>query len=435
MREFLKVYGIVIILVVAGFAVALRYVAPPPPDKIVFAAGAQGGSYLTFARKYAEILARDRIKVEIIETAGAVENLRRLNDPNGGIDVALMQGGVGSEEGSPGVVALGSIFYEPVWLAIRANLPVEKLHDLRGRRIAVGRDGSGTQILVRQVLRANGLDVTKDVDAQPIGTDASFEALRAHKIDAAFFVSAQAPGALVDLLAEGGFRLYSFDRHAAYKHLFPFLSSIVLPAGALDLARDIPGEETILLAPVAQLVAREDLHPALVQVLMRAAKEIHGPRQIFAPAGTFPTTRFVDFPLQEDSERLIERGPNFLARYLPFWAAVLVERSLVMLIPFVTLMIPLFRIAPPAYRWQIRAKIFSKYRTLRRIESDLRECVDANRRALLVEELDELQSKAGALKVPTGYADMLFNLRLHIRFVREIVASGGQISSQSQSIT
>ncbi|MBL8807952.1 MAG: TAXI family TRAP transporter solute-binding subunit [Rhodospirillales bacterium] len=435
MREFLKVYGIVIVLVIAGFAVAMRYVAPPPPNRIVFAAGAQGGAYLGFAKRYAEILARDRVKVEIVETAGAVDNLRRLTDPAAGVDIALMQGGVGSEEGSPGVVALGSVFYEPVWLVVRTDIAIDKLYDLRGRRVAIGRDGSGTQVLVRQVLRANGLDVAKDVDARPLGTTEAFEALGTRAVDAAFFVSASAPGALVDLLAGGGFRLYSFERHAAYKHLFPFLSSITLPSGALDLARDIPADDTILLAPVAQLVAREDIHPALVQVLMRAAREIHGPRQIFAPAGTFPTARFADFPLQEDAERLIERGPSFLIRYLPFWAAVLIERSLVMLIPFVTLMIPLFRIAPPAYRWQVRAKIFSKYKMLRQIEAELRDSPDAARRAALIAELDELQSKAGALKVPTGYADMLFNLRLHIRFVREIVAADPNISPVYQRIT
>ncbi|MBL8833447.1 MAG: ABC transporter substrate-binding protein [Rhodospirillales bacterium] len=421
MREALKVYLPIVLLIVAGFAVALRFVAPPPPDRIVMAAGAQGGAYLEFAKRYAEILAKDRVALEIVETAGAADNLRRLSDRTVPVEIGLVQGGVGSEEGSPGLVALASVFYEPVWLVLRTDVPVDKLHDLRARRIAIGGDGSGTQILVRQVLRANGLDVARDVDARAIGTAASFEALRDGSIDAAFFVGARAPAALTDLLAEGKHRLYSFERHAAYRHNFPFLSSITLPSGALDLARDVPNDDTILLAPVAQLVAREDVHPALVQLLVKAAKEVHGPRQIFAPAGTFPTTRFADFPLHEDSERLIERGPNFLARYLPFWAAVLIERSLVMLIPFVTLMIPLARIAPPAYRWQVRGKIFAKYKALRRIEAELRVAKTPLQRAALLSELDVLQANAGALKVPAGYADMLFNLRLHIRFVREIV--------------
>ncbi|MBI3503217.1 MAG: TAXI family TRAP transporter solute-binding subunit [Proteobacteria bacterium] len=422
MREALKVYLPIVLLICAGFAVALRFVAPPPPNHLVFAAGAQGGAYLEFAKRYAEILARDRVTLEVVETAGAVDNLRRLGDESTRIDMALIQGGVGSEEGSPGLVTVASVFYEPVWFVFRADLPVEKLHDLRGRRVAIGGDGSGTQILVRQVLRANGLDVTRDVDARAIGTADSFQALREGTVDAAFFVAARAPAALTDLLAAGKHKLFSFERHAAYRHNFPFLSSITLPGGALDLGRDVPNDDTILLAPVAQLVAREDVHPALVQLLVKAAKEVHGPRQIFAPAGAFPTTNFADFALHEDSERLIERGPNFLSRYLPFWAAVLVERSLVMLIPFVTLMIPLARIAPPAYRWQIRGKIFSNYKILRRIEAELRASATPERRTELLAELDSIQMKAGEMKVPVGYADTLYNLRLHIRFVRQIVA-------------
>jgi hypothetical protein len=198
--------------------------------------------------------------------------------------------------------------------------------------------------------------------------------------------------------------------------------TVVLPAGGLDLARDLPREETILLAPVAQLVVREDLHPALVGLLLRAAQQVHKPRQLFAPGGTFPTTNYNDFELHEDAARLIERGPSFAVRFLPFWAAVLAERLLVLLIPLLTLLIPLARIAPPAYRWQVRSKIFSKYKQLRRIERDLRANPSSDAKARLQAELAALQQAAEALRVPTSYADTLYNLRLHIRFVREIVA-------------
>jgi len=422
MRDALKIYVPIVLLVLAGFAIAFRFVAPPPPDRLVMAAGAQGGAYLEFAKRYAEILARDRVKLEVLETAGSVDNLRRLTDPNAPVELALIQGGVGSEEGQPGLVALASVFYEPVWLVLRADVRVDKLYDLRGRRVAIGVDGSGTQVLVRQVLRANGLDSARDVDARPLGTADSFAALRDGSVDAAFFVAASAPAALTDLLAERSHVLFGFGRHAAYRHNFPFLSSVTLPGGALDLARDVPDEDTTLLAPVAQLVAREDIHPALVQLLIKAAQEVHGGRQIFAPAGAFPTVRFADFPLHADSERLVERGPSFLMRYLPFWVAVLIERSAVMLIPLVTLMLPLARVAPPAYRWQVRGKILSKYRTLREIEVGLRAADSPERRAALTAQLDELQAKVGALKVPVSYADMLFDLRLHIKFVRENVA-------------
>lgn len=422
MREVLKVWLPILVLVAAGFALAWRFVDPAPPKSFAFAGGAPGGAYADFAERYRALLAKEGIVLEVRATTGSLDNLRRLNAEPPTADAGFVQGGVGSEEGAPGLATLASVFFEPVWLVLRSDLAVAKLYDLRGLRVAVGGEGSGTQVLVRQMLRANGLDATRDILAANLGTDAAFAALADGQIDAAFVVSARPPAALADLLAAGRHRLYSFARHEAYRLQFPFLSSVVLPAGGLDLARDLPREETILLAPAAQLVVREDLHPALVGLLVRAAQQVHKQRQLFSPAGTFPTTRYNDFDLHEDSVRLLERGPNFLTRILPFWAAVLAERMMVLLIPLLTLLIPLARIAPPAYRWQVRGKIFNKYKELRRIERDLRASPSAEAKARLHAELAALQQAAEALRVPVSYADTLYNLRLHIRFVREIIA-------------
>ncbi|MFN8728075.1 MAG: TAXI family TRAP transporter solute-binding subunit [Rhodospirillales bacterium] len=418
MREVLKVWLPILVLVAAGFALAWRFVDPAPPKSFAFAGGAPGGAYADFAERYRALLAKEGIVLEVRATTGSLDNLRRLNAEPPTADAGFVQGGVGSEEGAPGLATLASVFFEPVWLVLRSDLAVAKLYDLRGLRVAVGGEGSGTQVLVRQMLRANGLDATRDILAANLGTDAAFAALADGQIDAAFVVSARPPAALADLLAAGRHRLYSFARHEAYRLQFPFLSSVVLPAGGLDLARDLPREETILLAPVAQLVVREDLHPALVGLLLRAAQQVHKPRQLFAPAGTFPTTHDNDFEVHEEAARLIERGPSFAVRFLPFWAAVLAERLLVLLIPLLTLLIPLARIAPPAYRWQVRSKIFSKYKQLRRIERDLRANPSSDAKARLQAELSALQQAPEALRVPTSYADTRYKLRLHSLIVR-----------------
>jgi uncharacterized protein len=422
MREFIKVYFPIVAMVLAGFAIAWHFVDPAPPDRFVFASGEAGSAKSEFAERYRALLAKEGVSLDVRQTRGALDSMQRMGGDAPSVDAAFIQGGVGSEEGFPGLATVASVFYEPVWLVLRADLAVAKLHDIRGLRVGVGPEGSGTQILVRQMLRANGLDAMRDIAPSILDTDAAFAALRDGQIDAAFSVSANPPPGLADMLADGRFRLFSFRRHEAYRLQFPFLSSVVLPAGGLDLARDLPREETILLAPAAQLVVREDLHPALVGLLVRTAQQVHKQRQLFSPAGTFPTTRYNDFDLHEDSVRLLERGPSFLTRILPFWAAVLAERMMVLLIPLLTLLIPLARIAPPAYRWQVRGKIFNKYKELRRIERDLRANPTAEAKARLHGELAALQAAAEALRVPVSYADVLYNLRLHIRFVREIVA-------------
>ncbi len=417
-----KVYGPIALLIAAGFYVAFRFVAPPPPTTLRFAAGAEGGSYVAFAERYAQILARDGVTLEIQRTAGALENLRRLSGEPPRADAGFVQGGVGSEEGSPGVAVLATVFHEPVWLIVRADLRVTKLSDMRGRRIAIGAEGSGTQILARQLLRANGFDAASDVQTVAMGMGDALVALRERRIDAAFAVSARPPEGLADMLATGRFRLIGFPRHEAYKHNFPFLASVVLPGGSLDLARDVPNEDLVLLAPVAQLAVREDMHPALVQLLFKAAKEVHSPRQLFAPPGMFPSLDHLDFPEHADSERLVRRGPGVLVAYLPFWLAVLIERTLVMLIPLITLMIPLMRLAPPIYRWQIRGKINRWYKRLRTIEIRLLNESDQSAIESCRAELLSIEKAVESLKLPHSYDDALYQLRMHVRFVREKVA-------------
>lgn len=415
----LKVYGPIAILIAGGFYVALSFVAPPPPDTMRFAAGAPGGAYAMFAERYRQVLAKDGLKIEIVPSVGSIENLRRLTDADAPLDAGFIQGGVGSEEGFPGLAVLATVFYEPVWLVLRNDLGIAKLLDLRGKRLAIGGEGSGTQVLARQLLRANGLDIARDVTALPLGTIDAMAGLRDDSVDAAFVVSAMPPAELADMLADGRFRLFSFRRHEAYKHNFPFLASVVLPGGGLDLARDLPGEDTIMVAPVAQLVVREDLHPALVQQLVKAAKASHGGRHLFAPAGTFPSLRYLDFEIHPDAQRLIERGPGVLAQYLPFTWAVFVERTLVMLIPLLTLMIPLLRLAPPVYRWQVRAKIFKWYKRLRDLELRMLTERDPDSLATYRTELGEIEKAVESLKLPHAYDDILYQLRLHIRFVRD----------------
>jgi uncharacterized protein len=415
----LKVYGPIAILIAAGFYVAFRFVAPPPPDTMRFVSGAPGGAYAQFAERYRQILAKDGIKLDVVPSTGALENLRRLTDGNDPLDAGFIQGGVGSEEGFPGLAVLATVFYEPVWLVLRNDLGINKLYDLRGRRLAIGGEGSGTQVLVRQLLRANAIDIARDVTTLPLAGADAMAGLRDDAVDAAFFVSAMAPDGLGDMLADGRYRLFSFRRHEAYKHNFPFLASVVLPGGGLDLSRDLPGEDTIMVAPVAQLVVREDLHPALIQQLVKAAKETHGGRHLFSAAGAFPSMRYLDFEPHPDAQRLVERGPGVLARYLPFGWAVFVERTMVMLIPLLTLMIPLLRLAPPVYRWQVRAKIFRWYKRLRTLEMRMLTENDPSVKAVYREELKEIERSVEALKLPHAYDDTLYQLRLHIRFVRD----------------
>jgi hypothetical protein len=252
------------------------------------------------------------------------------------------------------------------------------------------------------------------------GTDAA-RALESGEVDTGFFVAARISPAMDGLIRNPAIRIMTFTHAEAYERLYGYLSTVTVPRGALSLERDLPPRPLDLVAPTAALVVRDDLHPAIVDLLLSAATEVHQPGSLFSPLGTFPSPNFVDFPLSEDARRYFKSGPTFLRRVLPFWAAVMVERLLIMLVPLITVMIPLFKLAPPAYRWGVRRKIYRWYRELRDIEAAARSNDAPEGRARLAERLDRIQTQVGRLRVPLSYAEQLYQLRLHIAFMKQLL--------------
>lgn len=405
------------LVVVVGFVVASRFVAPAPPRTVVLAAGEEGGAYALFGLRYREFLSSYGIALEIRHSAGSLANLALLRD--GAVDVALVQGGVAEPATSPGLVSLGSLFYEPLWVFVRAGVASETLSELAGARLGVGSQGSGTRVLVSRLLGMNGITPETSDWVAASGEDGML-ALRAGGLDALFLVASERSPALRSLLTAEGVRLLSMDRATAYTRLRRSLSSVVLPEGVVDLARNVPSGDRVLLSSVAGLVAREDFHPALVDLLLQGAAQVHGEGGLFAEPGEFPSARYVDLPLSPDAARYYRYGPPFLQRYLPFWAATQVDRLKVMLIPLLALLIPLARMFPPTYRWRVRSRIYRWYRELRELDPGpgVERLTSAQRDERLA-SVGRIEAEVTAVPTPLSYASELYDLRLHIELVRE----------------
>ena len=422
-RNFLKIYVLLACLVIAGFGLAYYFVDPAPPKKIRIAAGVEEGAYTASARRYAENLASDGLTLEVVTTSGSLDNLRLLGSEKGGVDVAFVQGGTVPPDAKD-LMALGSVFLEPLWVFVRADLRVRGLADLKGRRAAVGVEGSGTRMLALQLLSASG--VTDPALLLPIGGRDAVNALLGGRVDAAFFVTARPLPMLEPLLRASTVRLLSIAHADAFARRFRFLSKVTLPEAGLDLAADIPPQAVTLLAPAASLVARNSLHPALVDELMEAATEVHGPGQLFGEPGEFPSAKYLDLPLSPDAARYLKSGPPFLKRHLPFWAATLAQRSLILLIPIVTLLIPVLRFAPQIYRWGIRRRIYRWYKDLQAIGEKAQNTVSPEERARILERLDEVEREVGGVSVPAAYADGLYHLKGHIQLLRRLLGGEGE---------
>lgn len=416
---------------VAGFclmalvATYMLCVEAPPPKKLVIASGGKSGAYYQFAQKYAAELKKEGLTLEVRETAGSVENLKLLNDDSSGVGIAIIQSGVATPEQRDQFHALGSLYREPLWVFHRSETAVNRVSDLAGKRIGVGPQGSGTYAIAMQLLAANGVadsagsaehaQTTLVQDRVALAA----KALQNHEIDAAFFVAAFETDYIQELLKDHNVRLLSFDQQEAYHRKFRHLSQVTVPEGLVDLGHNLPYANVALIAPTAMLVAREDLHPALVPLFLNAATHIHGNGDELSNPGEFPSTAYTDFPISPDARHFYKSGPPMLQRFLPFWLASLVDRLKIMIVPLVMLLVPLVRAAPPLVRWRTRRKIYLWYSALRDIDQKLVAGMSDREIDLEFARLREIEHQVTFVEVPLSYMDEFYHLRLHLKMVSE----------------
>lgn len=416
-RELAFVILVATVVIGSAFMIAYRFVRPAPPDHFVISTGNETGAYHLFGQRYRDLLAQEKIKVILKPSTGSVENLNRLDDPESGVDVALVQGGIASAEQEHPVRSLGAIYYEPLWVFYRGTAELTRLTQLAGKRIAAGPEGSGTRVLAVNMLKASGT-TGRGLIMSPLAGKAAADALVAGKIDAALFVAAPDAPIVQQLLKAEDIRLMSLAHAEALAQRFSYLSAVTLLRGTVDIAGDIPHRNISMVAVTAHLVAREDFHPALVSVLLQAATKVHSGAGVFHKAGEFPSARGGDFPISEDAARYYKSGPPFLQRYMPFWVANLIERLLVLLVPLIAVLIPMMRIMPALYDWRVKRKIFRWYRELKEVEVRLRGSTAAADTTTLLARLNEIEQGVAETKVPLTYWDYVYTLRGHIDLVR-----------------
>jgi len=414
----------IVLIAGIGFVVAYQFVEPAPPKKIVITTGGESGAYYQFAQRYATILARNGVTLEVRASAGSLDNLARLQSNEA--QVGFVQGGVVPPKDDPdaedesGLLSLGSMFYEPVWVFYRGDKVLTRLTELQGKRIAIGQEGSGVRQLAKQLLDAN--EIPADDHLVPLAGLSAAEELQQGRIDATFIIAAETAPVVQVLIRSPGVKLMSFAQDRAYQRRFPFLTKLTFPRGVVDLVRDFPPDDIKVLAPTANLIIRDDLHPALRTLLLQAASEVHGKSGFFQDAGEFPSYKDQMLPLSPEAARYFKSGAPFLQRYLPFWLAVLVDRLIVLLVPIFALLIPLLKVAPAIYTWRVRRKVFRCYGELKFLEDDLNHHFVVAKLDDYRARLDALDEEASQLHVPLGFTDLVYTLREHVNLVRQILA-------------
>jgi len=410
--------AIIVALTAIGIWLTFSLLRPTPPHAVKMAVGPEGSFSAEAGKLYRELLAQDGIDLELVPLAGAVESAARLRDPKSDISIAIIPGGITNHRESPDLVSLGTLFYEPLWLFSR-NGVLEKHENLRSLRISIGPEGSASHALAIKFLARVGVIDQKSETLLPFTQQESVAKLLDGEIDVAILMDAWENPAIRQLLTAEDVSLVSVRRADAFVALYPYLNKLVLPAGVADLAENRPPTDVLLIAPKASLIVRRDLHPAIQYLLLDAASQIHSVPGVLHPGGQFPAPESIDLPLSAQARQFYKAGSPFLQRNLPFWLAVLVQQALALLIPVVGVLYPLVRGSPKIFRWIESRRVYRLYSELRLLEEELASANSRKADRDFLERLDQLEDRASHLWVPASLRPQLYDLRSHIRMVRE----------------
>ncbi len=401
--------------------VVIWLIIPKPPNTIVMTTGSEKGLYYRFGQQLAQELAKEHITLKVLPSAGSAENLKRLDDRSQGIDLALLQGGVGTPAQHPNLQGLAAVFDEHVWIFYRRAAfkdPLTQITQLKDKRVSLSLPGSGTRVLGLQILGLNGLvadDQRRDLAVVDLDARDSLNALRNKELDAALLVAGPQTAILVDYLKSPDLGIMGFVQADAYALRLPFLKSVTVPRGVISLAEDLPKTDLKLLAAPAALVIHEDIHPALITPLLRASEDAIEKMGLLQKEGDFPSASGFAWPHDDDAKHYLKNGPSFLYRHLPFWSAVWLDRALRIILPLLLVLLPVLKYLPMLLKASVDARLASIYKRLRTLEAQNADGTSKDWRA----ELDAIDRQAQNLRVPKKFVASVYDLRMHIEIVRE----------------
>ena len=398
----------------------LWILVPPPPKSIEMATGFPTGLYYQFGDRLKAELAKEGVDLKVRSTGGTLDNLALLNDPKSGVEFAMLQGGVANLDEYPKLVSVAGMFYEPIWVWYREGAfksdggQLKILSQLKGKRVSIGNEGSGTLALTKDLLQASGI-TEKEIGAERLKPDEAINKLGTGELDAVFIVAAAEAPILRKFYSIPGIRLMSFDQADAYTRNFTYLSRVTVPRGLLSIAHDQPRQDIQVMAATATLVARENVSPALVSLLLGASYDILKSYSRLQKIGEFPSGTGLDFPLHVDAEIYLKDGPSFLHRHLPFWTAVWAGRFVKIVIPLLVILIPLFTYIPSAKNFFLRLKLAQVYDELKVIEKNAQNPALKEKN---FKDLADIERRVGNIKVSMLDAKELYDLKGHVGEVR-----------------
>lgn len=421
-KELLKAIIPIVLLISIAIGIAYQLIDAAPPKKIVISLSKQSTYYKAYASIYQALLKNDGITLEIKETSGDIENVALLKDLNSGVDLAFVQDGITRSEGAGSLQSLGSLYYEPVWVLCRCEPSIEHLGRFKGKRIAIGKQGEGANQLAIKLLAESGLN-KRNTKILNMGGEAAVEGLINRSVDVAMLVDSIDSSLVKKALSQKGIRLVDLDDAEAYTKHFSYLHRLKLPEGTIDIQRNIPPSNINLVSPTVTLLANENLHPALAYLMMKVITQVHHGEGLLSANNEFPSIKTSEVAPSPQALNFYKSGTPFLDKYLPFWAATLVSRTAIVLIPILAILIPLLKLVPTAYNGFLKFRLFKYYGELRFLEMQIKQEVDIKDWSFFYKKLDDIEDRVDGMKLPISFSQYIYELRMNIDFVRSQLKS------------
>jgi hypothetical protein len=412
----------VVLGIVGIVSLALIHFIPAPPSKVVMATAFKGASFDYYGRQYREIFARYNVDLELRETAGSAENVKLLQDPKSGVQIGFVTGGVSDAKHAPDILSLGTVYNQPFWIFYSSNEQLDRLSQLKGKRIAVGPVGSATRHTAEQILGRGGINSENTTLLPFAGSDAD-RALNDGKVDAVWIIGVAEATAVQSFLRNPNVRPMSFANAEAFTRIFPDLNRLVLPQGVIDIDHNIPPADLQLIGTPSKVLIRSDLHPEIVQLLLQTMKEVHSGSTILHRSGEYPNGTDAEYTIAPTATDFYKNGPSFMQRHLPLWLSVHVQRAIAVLVTGIAIGFPLFRFLPQFYNWITRRRLFYWYAQLKLLEASFDANADDKHLAEKQAELDRIEDAVSHIRFPLTFSDHVYNLRSHIDIVRRKTTS------------
>ena len=405
----------ILLLIIASFYFTSKFIQPSVKKEITIATGSIDGEYYKTALQYKELLEKQKVKVNIVTSNGSLENIELLNEKK--VDIAFVQNGIEIVKNENNLQAIASVYYEPLWIFYKnEDYKINYIIQLISKKISIGNEGSGTKDLALKLLKDNGLDNTNT----QISTSSNKEAkdlLLKGEIDAMFMISSADSQIVKELLENPNITLFNFKRAKAYSRKYTFLESNTLYEGTIDLYKNLPYEDINLLMTSANLIVRDDFSDELIRLILKEIKPLPNKKALFEADNQFPNINNISAEINENAQRYFTYGDTWLEKLFPYWIASNIDRLKILLIPLITLMLPLSKGFFPLYRWSIRSKIYKWYKQIQKIDLLSEDAKNEDLQNYL-KEISKLKHEIKAeTKVPLSYMGEYYDLIMHLELI------------------